>query len=306
MTVSRVIPPLVAIVFATVPVAAQERPAELTGCYDITVGAWYVEKEAEPDWPDWAKVRSMPDQSGDSVIYEIPSRIQFAGPLRVPGRLADRFARRTQVVVPAGALPSIHSLMYGEMIGDSLRLVFSTGHGGLRATLARSGDRWVGIGSTFTDLEPLEVYARPLELIPASCESPPPVSIDTMLPIARSVELESGLAIALGKPLSEALETTPARGTTLTVTGRITGLFAGADSVAVAAPDQHGVMQIRLYYTDHDVRSNLESRLRRAYGVPEQMSVQTAAFQNRITSLALTRLANGVIEVDLRDRRWYE
>ena len=243
----------------------------------------------------------LPDQRGDSVFSEIPPRIQFAGPFRDPGGL--RFARRTQIVVPEGALPSIHSLMYGEMIGDSLRLVFSTGHGGLRATLERSGDRWAGIGSTFEDLEPLEVHARPIELIPASCESPPPVSIDAMVPIVRSVELEGGVAITLGEPLPEALETTPVRGNIVRVTGRSAGLFAGADSIE-AEVGRRGVTHIWLYYSDPGAHSNLESSLRDAYGVPEQMGGQTVAFQNRITSLALMRLGNGRVEVDLWDRRW--
>ena len=303
MTVGRVIPSLPGLFFATVPLAAQERPADLTGCYDITVGDWYVMKEAEPDWPDWAKVRSLPDQSGDSVFSEIPPRIQFAGPFRDSGGPGDRFARRTRIVVPEGALPSIHSLMFGEMVGDSLKLVFSTGHGGLRVTLQRSGDRWAGIGSTFTDLEPVEVYARPIELIPASCESPPPVSIDVMVPIVRSVELEGGLAITLGEPLSEALETAPVSRSIVKVTGRTAGPFAGAHSIE-AAVGVRGVTHIRLYYSDPGVYSNLESRFRGAYGVPEQMGGQTVAFQNRITSLSLMRLGNGRVEVDLWDRRW--
>lgn len=303
MTIGRLTPPLLGIACATVPLAAQERPAQLTGCYDITVGAWYVAKEAEPDWPDWAKVRMLPDQSGDSVFSEIPPRIQFAGPFRDSGGPGDRFARRTRIVVPEGALPSIHSLMYGEMVGDSLRLVFSTGHGGLRVTLERSGDRWAGIGSTFQDLEPVEVYARPIELIPAGCESPPPVPIDAMVPIVRSVELEGGLAITLREPLPEALETTPVSGGIARVTGRTAGLFAGTDSIE-AAVGRRGVTRVWLYYSDPGFYPNLESRLRGAYGVPEQMGGQTVAFLNRITSLSLTRLGNGVVEVDLWDRRW--
>lgn len=103
MTVGRVVPPLLGIVFVTVPLSAQERPGELDGCYDITVGAWYVAKEAEPDWPDWAKGGPLPDQSRDSVVYELPPRIEFEGPFRGSGGLGGRFAWRTQVVVPEGA-----------------------------------------------------------------------------------------------------------------------------------------------------------------------------------------------------------
>ena len=304
MTIGRVIPFLPAIVFATVPLAAQERPVELAGCYDVTVGDWYVLKEAEPDWPEWAKVRTLPDQSVDSVFSEIPPRIQFAGPFRDSGEPGDRFARRTRIVVPEGALPSIHTLMAGEMVGDSLKLVFSTGHGGLRVMLERSGNRWAGIGYTFEDIEPVEVYARPIELIPAGCDSPPPASIDAMVPIVRSVKLEGGLAITLGEPLPEALETTPAHGNIVKVTGRTAGLFAGTDSIE-AAVGRQGVTHIWLYYSDPGVYSNLESRFRGAYGVPEQMGGQTVAFQNRITSLSLTRLENGRVEVDLWDRRGY-
>ena len=193
--------------------------------------------------------------------------------------------------------------MYGEMSGDSLKLVFGTGHGGLRITLKRSGNRWAGIGYTFEDLEPVEVYARPIELIPAGCESPPPVSIDAMVPITRSVELEGGLAIILGEPLPETLETTPVRDSIVKVTGRTAGLFAGTDSIE-AEVGRRGVAHIRLYYTDPGVYPNLESRLRGAFGVPEQMGGQTVAFLNRITSLSLTRLRNGRVEVDLWDRRW--
>ena len=297
MTIGRVMPPLLGIVFATVPLSAQERPTELTGCYDVTVGDWYVVKEAGLDW---LKVPLPDEEGGDSITYEIPPRIEFEGPF---SGLSDPATPRTEIILPEGVLPSTHRFKYGYVSGDSLNLLFSTGYAGVTATLGRSGDRWVGIARTFVDIEPHQVNARPIDLISVSCDSPPSASIDAMLPITRSVELEGGLAITLGEPLPEALETTAARRNTVTVTGRTTGLFAGAESVE-AEVGARGVTHIWLYYADPGVHSSLESRFRDAYGVPEQMGGQTAAFLNRITSLSLTRLRNGEAQVDLWDRRW--
>jgi len=268
----------------TTALAVQEPPTELTGCYDIT-----------------AKDLLTDDLVGSGLEHEIPRRIEFAGPFR--GWDASDTSS-TQIVVPEGALPSVHRWMTGEIAGDSLNLLFSTGYGGVEATLGWTGDRWVGTARTFRDFgPPFKFDAGPIELVPVSCDLPPPVSIDAMLPITRSVELEGGLAITLGEPLPEALETTPARRNTVTVTGRTTGLFAGAESIEVVIGDRR-VTHIWLYYADPDVHSSLESRFRDAYGVPEQMGGQTAAFLNRITSLSLTRLRNGEAHVDLWDRRW--
>jgi len=108
--------------------------------------------------------------------------------------------------------------------------------------------------------------AGPIELTPASCDSPPPIPVDVMLPITRSVELEGGLAITLGEPLPETPGTTPDRFTYKHVTGRTTGPFAGTDSISVGLVEQWGVTQIRLHYTDPGAYSNAQTRLRRAYG----------------------------------------
>ena len=274
---------------ATTALSAQERPAELTGCYDITA--------REPDSADGPRLEIG---SGSGSEGAIPPRIEFAGPFRGFGPDTSR----TQIVVPEGALPSVHSMTWGQIVGDSLNLVFSTRYGGVKATLGWTGDRWVGAARTFRDFgPPFEFDAGSIELVPVSCDSPPPVSIDPMLPITRSVELEGGLAITLGEPLPEALETTPARRNTVIVIGRTTGLFAGAESVEAEVGGRR-VTHIWLYYADPGVHSSLENRFRDAYGVPEQMGGQTAVFLNRITSLSLTRLRNGEAQVDLWDRRW--
>ena len=157
--------------------AAQERPGELTGCYDITA-------------PDLL----TDDKVGSGLEHEIPRRIEFAGPAR-GWDASDTL--RTEIVVPEGALPSVHHLMSGEIVGDSLNVGFSTGYGGVTAVLG-----W----------------------------------------------------------------------------------------------------QIRLHYADPGAYSNVETRLRRAYGVPGENELGYARFSNPTTSLVLIDLAGGAGDVLLSFR----
>ncbi len=144
---------------------------QLTGCYEVTVGEW-----VEESYPLLSRLFGprrvpVPSERGDSTYYEIPPRIEFAGP-------SDPPYSGTAIVVPEGALPSVHAYMGGEIIGDSLDLWFSTGYGGVTAWLVRSSDGWVGTARTFIDIDPYPVHARPITLSPVACDSPPPVSIE--------------------------------------------------------------------------------------------------------------------------------
>lgn len=166
-------------------------PTELTGCYDVTVGAWVVES-----YPGQAP---QPVPGEGSLVFEIPPRIEFSGPaLRKPSA--------TRIVVPEGALPSVHGLTSAEIIGDSLFLGFSTLFAGVKATLFPSGDGWAGTARTIVDVRPQQVNARPIELTPVSCDSPPPVSIDVMRPLGRSVAFADGRTITVGEPPPEWLD----------------------------------------------------------------------------------------------------
>lgn len=229
------------------PLSAQEAANELTGCYDITVGEWYV-----LEYGQRGPEALFALQRSDSLDFELPSRIEFAGPY---GR-RDREPLRRQIVVPGGALPSIHSIAYAEVKNDSLYLAFSTGYAGLRVSPNRSLNGWAGSATTFVDDSGGRVDARPVELIPASCDSPPPIGIDAMLPAPGSVELEDGSVIDLGKPLPESVEIVSGPGRSLRVVGRTTGLFATTDSIQVlldrAPLDRVVVSSIRLIYPQAD------------------------------------------------------
>lgn len=66
--------------------------------------------------------------------------------------------------------------------------------------------------------------------------------------------------------------------------------------------ERWGVTQIRLHYADPGAYSNVETRLGRAYGPPEEMESGWARFSNPITSLMLIDLASGAGDVLLSFR----
>ena len=264
------------------PLAAQEDTAELTGCHDIIVGDWYVQEYGE-------KGPSAPllHRRSDSLDFELPSRIEFAGPYW----RGDLIPPRTQIVVPEGALPSIHYITVAWIADDSLRLVFSTGYAGVDARLTRSDDGWAGIAITFVDYSGEQVNARAIELIPANCDSPPLVSIDAMRSLARSGELDSGHVITLGKPLPDAVQTVavPDRSWQLVVLGQTTALFGTTDSIQIGTggsplyPNSPVVQGIELIYPGHHFET-LAARFRDVFGSP---NMRAEAWANRITWMDL-------------------
>lgn len=269
------IAPLLTAVLAPAPLLAQEPTTELTGCYDITVGDWYV-----LEYGRWGSEAPFSHERRDSLDFELPSRIQFAGPY---GR-NDPIRPLIQIIVPESALPSIHARAFAAVADDSLHLTFSTGYAGVRVSLNRSRDGWGGIATSFVHSDGGRVDARPIRLIPASCDSPQPTGVDAMLPAPRSVELEDGSVIELGKPLPESMETVPGPGRLMRVVGRTTGLFATTDSVHVlldrAPPDRVVVSWIRLIYPPAD-HGNLVSRFRDVFGPRE------GDWYNRITLVSV-------------------
>ena len=293
-TIGRTIAPLLATILATTPLSAQERSGELTGCYDITVGDWIVDEPAPGQPP-----RPLPHETIDSATYEIPPRIEFAGAFRdFDGRLTSR----TRIVIPEGALPSVHGFMSGALVGDTLLLGFNDGFAGVWGKLAPSRNGWMGIVSTHIDTG-AQSNRRPVELTQVGCDSPPPVSIDAMRPLARSVELEGGAVIALGKPLPESLEMAPGQQLLFRVVGRTTGLFGTTDAISVLVGWDQEVVRIILTYPVDDYE-RLAARFRDVFGSsrgPWLTSEPSLHWSNRITYLDLSHTRVGTTWVTLAD-----
>ena len=170
---------LLGIALTDTPLSAQEGASELTGCYDIAVGDWIVE-EPVPGQPP----RPLPHETGDSALFEIPPRVEFAGTFR---DFLGGLTSRTRIVVPEGALPSIHRYMSGALVGDRLAINFSTGFAGVAGSLIPSGNVWAGTVVTLTDTYGW-MNRRPVEMTRVNCDSPPPVSIDPPLFMNSRVE----------------------------------------------------------------------------------------------------------------------
>ena len=273
---------LLAAALGTAPLTAQEPTTELTGCHDVVVGDWFVLVYGL-DGPE----APLLHEGVDSLDFELPSRIEFAGP-----RWPTDTESPTLIVVPPGALPSIHHRTHAWPEGHSLRMIFGTGYSGLDIRLARSGEGWSGIATTLMHIGGVQVNARTVKLIPASCDSPPPVSIDAMRPLARSVELEGGSVITLDRPLPEsvAIEAVPGRSGRFNVAGRTTALFGSTDSIRIemgkirSSPDVEVVYYIELIYPK-DYFEVLAARFRDVFGSPTPGT--EFAWHNRITRMSL-------------------
>lgn len=296
---------------------AQEDLAALRGCYDVAEGEWVLGEEP-PAYQEPSPDDQFPAALGkDSAFYQIPPRIEFAGPV-IRGRRLGRFWwPRKRITVPAGALPTPHPLMTATLTNDTLWTSFGDGFFGVTAVLQRSGDGWVGIAGTFSDNLPYRGHSRPVAFTPVSCESPPPVSIDVMEPVARSVEIEGGPPISLGEALPIALRTRPRPSGALTVVGRTAGIFAGADSIAVRTNPTLGVVSaVQLVYLGADDHETLRIRFHGAFGVPDINEAVGdtpvpgyISWMNRITDLNLMDFAAQgvparVLLEDRRYRRW--
>ncbi|MDE2678783.1 MAG: hypothetical protein OXI76_12860 [Gemmatimonadota bacterium] len=278
---------------------------ELTGCYDVTVGEWVVES--------YPGLEPGPVPGEGTHIFEIPPRIKFSGP-------AFRQPSATRIVVPEGALPSVHGFTGAEIIGDSLFLGFSTLFAGVQATLFPSGAGWAGMARTIVDVRPQQVNARPIELTPVSCDSPPPVSIDVMRPLGRSVAFADGRTITVGEPPPEWLEALVDEDGygELTDVGPMQGVFGTPERITVSVGRDVGgiVACVAFYYPGTDAFGRLEARLREVYGAPDRTPAPGwVTYRNRITSLVLQRWGpNDVsrwqeddepyVRLQLRDARW--
>lgn len=263
--------------------AAQESEAAVqpTGCHDISVGEWHVAYDPDP---------TRPNEKPSSIVYLLPDRIEFAA------EDGDRRSRYAQITVPDGALPSMHSYASAWIADDTLRLSFGTGFSGISARLVRSGDGWAGTARTFVDYVSARLHARPIELRRVDCDSPPPISMNAMRPLARTVELEGGPVVTLGEPLPESLPTLPADAWSRFVVARTTGLFGTTDSIRITLrdsydePDAELVDRVELWYPPEDHRQ-FSARFRDVFGSPDEDATPHPSlalhWKNRITDLSL-------------------
>ncbi len=156
--------------------------ADLLGCYDVIASGEWGLARSNP-YSSYYRQRAAEILAGDSMFYQMPSRIQLAG----PPLDTMRFRGGWEITVPEEARPSVHSRMSYDVQNDTLLLLFTTGYVGLAAYLTVSDDaKWSGTVTTFDDYTDLE-WSRPVQLTLIACGSPPLVPSSVMRPVARSV-----------------------------------------------------------------------------------------------------------------------
>ena len=173
-----------------------------------------------------------------------------------------------------------------------------------------AGEGWVGTARSWVHFGQREFEPGPIELVPVPCDSPPPVSIDVMRPLGRSVTFADGRTITVGEMAPEWLETIIDQdgNAELTGVGPMQGIFGTPERIAVSVGRNHeGIVKgVRLFYSPQtDTFGRLEERLRDAYGEPDGRDPRVIRYRNRITDLALVLLRDPrYLFLELRDRRY--
>ncbi|GMV06269.1 MAG: hypothetical protein AMXMBFR53_25450 [Gemmatimonadota bacterium] len=267
---------LLAAALLALPARAQQVEGR---CFDVETGPWRPLPRTQAAAGLYAP---PPDVSGDSVIYSAPPRVRLD---------ATEAAAETEwrpVTVPDDALSTPHSFKGWRPMGDSLLLVLSTGYAGLEGRALPSGGGWAGTLRTFTDVGGTLLYERDVRLVPAGCDTPPPIpaSADRRLP--REVPLQDGPTLALARPLPAGVSMEPRRSGAWTILGASGGALPGADTIVVRLNRRGVLNHIELRFPpDYDV-AGLARRLEAEHGPGVQSERSPGAtWHNRTTTVYL-------------------
>jgi hypothetical protein len=270
---------------------AQElSPRDIMGCYDLHFGKWEPELTRRFD-----TLRHLP-----------PPRIEFDTAFVGLGNSGSR----SRIVRPApGSKASRHRFSGWEVVGDSIRVGWSTGYLGLRMVLAPAGEQLVGHAQTFSDAyrEGDRDFRSEVRAQPVQCSMSPthPDSVSQFVP--RSVSLSSGYELELGQPLPDSgLAREWASERSLSVRGTATGLFSGVEEIRAELSRSGVVQEIRLTFpegTDVEaLKRRLEEAIRPVPPAERENAVIRAGWEDSITSLVLAT-HSGRVEVLIWDPR---
>ncbi len=261
-------------VLAIWPVAARAQQR----CFDVTVGDW-LPIDGSHTIPFVAPPR--PDQGADSVEYLLPPRIVLHD---VPASLTRHGGRRASV--PPNALQVPHAILGWRPMANGMQLVVSNGMGGTISILRRAPDGWRGKARTFSDLEGVLRFERPVHLRRVDCKSEPPILASADKRLLRSVELRGRAPLVLGSPLPDGVTARPRRSGTKTVDAYPSGRWEGADTVIVRIDREGRVCRVELRYPVGFDLSPLHRVLEEEFGLgAEFLGFGSFYWHNRTTSM---------------------
>lgn len=277
----------------TLVLAAKPALGQLSGrCFDATLGTWSRIEGTHRLAGDPAP---PPDQSLDSLLYAFPPRLLLSD---LPPRRGGEDWRRVEV--PDGALPVPKPFQRWRVDGDSLQIFLGDGFTSASSTLRRDQGRWHGILRTRSDNMGTQLYSRPIELRETACASPPPALASADVPAPRMVPSSSGPPIVLAQPVPEVYAVQPLRRLEWVVGPRLSGYWAGSDSVFVRRNRDGLVSQIDIRYPEGFDATALEDGLRAEFG-SGRPDAPWLSWWNRSTRASLQ--AGGRVRVLLIDPR---
>lgn len=266
------------------------RPAEVRGCWDLQFGAW--------DPP--------PAQPLDTLRYLPPPRVELdTVPLSESGPESQSFIAR-----PApNSRGTRHRFSGWRIEGDSILAGWSTGYVGVRLHLGLEGDNLLGYAETFSDAyQPGDGdYRARVTAVRIPCSTAPDFPDAGSRFVLRSITLESGESIELGKPLPDRdLIESRRNNRTFVIRGPARGVFAGASEIRVEEARSGVIREIRLLFppgtSAEELRTGLEEVMGGKGNLPSGNSVLLAGWEDVATSVSLAAY-DGRVEVLIWDPR---
>lgn len=287
--------PFVVVLLATATSANAQDSRLVFRCFDVQMTPW------ESDEFD-----------ANGLTYSPPPRIMLDSVKQRPGILSGSYIIR----VPSGAVPSVHRYaVWGmESSGDSLKLIWSTGHAGLTAMLAAGTRAMTGRAETHIDVIPSPKATAAITLSPVDCDSSPPFPIESEPPVLYGVQLVSGDSIQLGQRVATLPALSSVRGHRYVATEEIAAPFSAASEVHVYASDEV-ITRIGLEFPPDWDYDDTVKQLTESFGPPrrhtmtrEYIGSEFTSWTNRLATVLLVRTRrvgeNWLIRLQIIDPRW--
>ncbi len=232
-------------------------------------------------------------RSADSVYYLPPPRVQL--------RPNPNDTNRGTIVVPEGLVPSPHEESAWALVGDTLRIRWSTGHVGLHAQLVDNGDGWEGSARPFTDEGglPRSRASTRLTAHPVACDAPTPHTLGTVRRFNPPISLSTGDTLQLGTRLPHPIEVPEAPMQLVDAPGL--GFAEGSSEIVVGVDRQARAIRLAVTYppgTDIDrLLQTLVAMVGPWHAHEDTYGLSSWYWGGRVESLSLSQHSRGTLHL---------
>lgn len=261
----------------------EAQASDYVGCYDVYLGTW-----------------SPGPLPSDSIHYLPPTRIRLR---EQPGQGIGGRPRGSAVDPAPGAMPSIHSYGWWEIVGDSIQLVWTTGFAGITARVA-GRDNLSGEARRFVDVVPSTQFTVSIEFAPIDCGAPVPDERRKFYRFSPVVGLTSGEAIVLDSLPNQGLNIERLTERSFLVHSEPLAPYDGADRVEVWLHADGTVRAILLRYPKEVQFGAAVTTLTDRFGEPTSVrdSPRWTTWSSRLMYISVTE-SNGYVQISLFSQR---